>query len=250
MERTVAIKGTAKISVFPDYTTLIVRLREKEKNYKKALEKLQKKSAEIRKCVEENDIESTQIKTNEFSASPLRKMERDRKGNFTQIDDGYECRQSILISFDSDSILLGELINSISDKIDNPDISITFSIKDLSKYKQRLMNLIIEDAWNKANAFCEFSNSKVGKLISANYNNNDLWSFSPRSLNQNTAVLPPIPFKPPMASSAPTMPTSDFLRTDDTTFLMGNNSSTILNNINPQERNIEESATFVWEIID
>ena len=76
MERTIAIKGKADMTVSPDYTTVVINLRENEKNYKKALEKLQEKTVVINKCVESVGIDTKDIKTTNYYAQAQKRWKK------------------------------------------------------------------------------------------------------------------------------------------------------------------------------
>lgn len=244
MERTITVKGRADISVSPDYTTVTFFLKESNKDYKKALENLKQKSFEVSECSKSVGLNEENIKTTNYWAEPLKKTERDRRGNYFQVDDGYECSQTLSVGFETDPVLLGELINVINGKIDNPDMSIDFSIKDKKKFEDELIKKVTEDALNKAKIFCQPSNATIGRLISVDFQRGNIWlpfpnktfSSSVSQVGQTAQLSQPNPAaRMPVMSNAPTPPIPQ---------------PPILNNIIPQERKIEEEAVFVWEIID
>lgn len=253
MERTITIKGRADISVSPDHTIVVLFLRETDKSYKKAFEKLQQKSIDVSECAKSVGISEEDIKTTNYSAQALKKTERDRKGNYVQVDDGYACSQTLSIGFNTEPILLGDLISEINKKIDNPNMTISFSVKDKKKYEEELLKKVTEDAQEKAKIFCQPSNAKIGKLLSVNYQRGNMWVPFP----VRTPVAPPV-----LASNSDTM----CLIGETGKLTQGHPASRmptapgspapvipqppISSNIIPEDRRIEEEAIFVWEIID
>lgn len=243
MERNIAIKGKADMTVSPDYTTVVINLRENEKNYKKALEKLQEKTVVINKCVESVGIDTKDIKTTNYYAQAQKKMEKNLLGHFVESNDGYMCSQSVSIGFKTDPSLLGELLNKITDELEQPSISINFTIKDKKLYEEELLKKVTEDARKKAIVFCESSNATIGKLISVNYQRGMNWQFPSRpfvvptaSTIGNTEQLSiSHPAAKMNASSAPSLPVPQ---------------PPVTSNITPQDKIVEEEAMFVWEIID
>lgn len=253
MERTITIKGKADILVSPDYTTVVLFLRETDKSYKKAFESLQQKSIDISECAKSVGISEDDIKTTNYSAQALKKTERDRKGNYIQVDDGYACSQTLSIGFNTDPVLLGDLISAINKKVDNPNMTISFSIKDKKKYEEELLKKVTEDAQSKAKIFCQPSNAKIGKLLSVNYQRGNLFVPFPvrtpvappvRAANNDMTVLIGETGKLTQGHPAARMPMAPSMPAPSLP------QQPVINNIIPEDRRVEEEAIFVWEIID
>ena len=152
MERTITIVGKAELLVVPDQTTVTLQLKETDSVYKKALDKLQEITAEIAEGVRTCGISAADIKTTNYYASAEKKLVKNRRGEWIFVDAGYTCNQTLQISFATDPVILGELIEGLSKKLGSPDYSISFSVKDKSKYEEELLRKVTEDA-QKSNGF-------------------------------------------------------------------------------------------------
>lgn len=242
--RTISVRAKTDMYVLPDYTTVNISLRELESDYQKAFAKLQDKADTVKKCAQICGICGDEVKSVNFYSEISKKWETDKKGNSKFVVEGYSCNQRMVIGFPTNGELLGKLLESISAEVDNPDVSISFSLKDRSKIDTEILEKLVAEAMKKAEIFCKSSNAKVGRLLSVNYNQGNLLNFS-------NSIMP-VPFTPPRsgetaqlrASMAP--PSFGMPSAVNTPVPTKNNMTSIA----PMEKHVEEEAVFVWEIID
>ena len=256
LNRTITVKGKAEIRIIPDLTSVLINIREKESDYKKAFAKLQNKTQEIVQCANSAGVGTDNVKITNFIAQSIKKSERDRRGNFVEVDDGYACSQLVTIEFSTDADLLKNLINNISAKIEKPSITLRFSIADKSKFEAELIEKVCEDARSKADIFCRTSNAAIGRLITVDYQHNRPWTppiirnFGSTTILGDTGEFPyPVTPRVPVmqAPANPSMHTPAFTPPPVPT---PNPPAPTPENLMPQEQTFEEEALFVWEIVD
>ena len=221
MDRVITVRGKAKMTVQPDFITVVIRLEEQQKDYQKAVTGLFDRVNAISHCAEISGLQQESIQTDDFSVHINRRVERDKKGNFKEINDGYVATQSVSIGFSKDMTVLAKLIQAISAEIAKPNLQIRYSVKEPSKLSVELLQKLSEDALSKAKTICESSGAALGKLMNVNYQWNDLDTlpaFSRQASLDETAELPV------MATMAPSF--------------------------RPKEIDLEETAVFIWEIAD
>lgn len=224
MDRVITVRGKAKMTVQPDFITVVIRLEEKDKDYQKAINGLFDRANAVSRCAESSGLPQEAIRTEDFTVRVNRRVERDKKGNFKEIQDGFLAIESVSIGFSKDMAVLAKLIQAVSAEIAKPDIQIRYSVEDPAKLSVELLQKLSEDAYSKAKTICESSGGALGKLMNVDYQWNDLEtisSFSNPVLSQKTSELLPI------AEMAAPMP-----------------------QFNPREIDLEETAVFIWEIAD
>ena len=62
---------------------------------------------------------------------------RDQKGMFQKNFEGYVCNNSLKIEFDFDSVILGKALNAVSKCLSEPQMDISFTIKDKDEVCRR-----------------------------------------------------------------------------------------------------------------
>lgn len=237
MNRTITVYGQAEMSVSPDSTIVKLALNEKDDCYRTALEKLEQKSADITEGIIALGVSCEKIRTENFNTQKTEKFERSTNGNFVAVDNGYCCSQILSAEFGVDTVMLGDVLNFIGEKIEKPDMQILFDIKDKSRYEEELFRMVTEDAMRKAKAFCAPANARIGKLISVDCNNSvgNKWTF-PAGYGHTTLLPPMQSEKRPYGVQQLAVEQQQSVNSFD--------------NIIPQDKTITDNAVFVWEIID
>lgn len=132
---------------------------------------------------------------------------------------GYAYRTTMNLYFEFDSDLLGKIFPAMADSGINPQIRISFTVKDKEEIKNRLLSAAAKGARNKASILCEAMDVKLGKLIKINYNWDEIDIYSNTAYMRDYAVS---------IGSAPSY------------------ESEI--EFSPEDIDITDDAVFVWEI--
>ncbi|MBQ7706048.1 MAG: SIMPL domain-containing protein [Selenomonadaceae bacterium] len=73
------------------------------------------------------------------------------------------------LTFDFDNEKFNTALYTLTKCLSNPEISISFAIKDKTKIEEKLLQSAAEDARRKAEILCAASNVKLGKLLSIGF---------------------------------------------------------------------------------
>lgn len=219
MERTITIKGVGRATIKPDFVILTLIVEAKEKKYACAVESAAKKIEKLNKSLEETGFEKESAKTLSYNVRANYSFAKDRKGQMQRQFDGYICTHRLKIEFDFDAEFLGNALSTISTSLANPQLDVAFTVKDKDAVNEELLSSAAINAKKKAEVLCNSSGASLGKLVTIDYNWSDINIFSKVDLKMDdtcelampTAILPPV-------------------------------------DIHPNDINVSDSATFVWEI--
>lgn len=220
MERTITIKGVGKTTIKPDYVILSLTIEGKEKKYANAVECAAKKIHKLNKALEQAGFEPGCAKTVNYNIRTDYNIVKDRKNQMQRQFDGYICVHRLKIEFNYDPELLGKGLSTITTSLADPQLDISFTVKDKDAVNKELLANAAKNAKKKAEILCDSSGASLGKLITIDYNWSDIRIFSKADLNwHNTCDL--------------AMPTTCLTPID----------------IQPNDINVSDTATFIWEIV-
>jgi len=218
MMRTITVKGIGRVSTPPDYVVISMTLESKALEYEISMEQAAEKIAQTNASLEAVGFEPKSIKTTSFDVRTEYDHEKDRYGNYKSVFSGYVCRQRLKVEFDFDTKRLAQTLYAISKCLAEPEISISFTVKDPAAVNTELLRSATENAREKAKILCEASNVQLGSLLSIDYNWGELNIVSKTNyvLEERCMAMP-----------------CDGLADID---------------IEPDDIDVSDTATFVWEI--
>ncbi len=218
MSRTITVKGMGKFTAVPDYVAIYMSLITQEMDYEKTIKLSAEKIEQINNSLEAIGFEKKSVKTTSFNVSTDYDQVTDKDGNFKSVFNGYVCSHRLKVEFDLDNKKLVQTLCAISKCVANPEMSVSFTIKNPTAIKKELLKSATCNAKEKAQILCEASGVKLGELLSINYNWGELNIVSK---------------------------TNYMLKQDCICTAPG-----VLENMNiePDNIDISDTATFVWEI--
>lgn len=214
--RTITVKGIGAVSVKPDLIVLRLSMETAEYEYDAAMKAAAEKIDFLNKALEAAGFEKKSAKTADFRVRADYDRLNDGKGNYTSVFMGYKCRHELKIEFDFDTKRLAKALSEISKCIAKPEISIDFTVKDSSAVSGELLKAAAKNARGKAEILCAASGSKLGELLSIDYNWGELHLYSATDYDVEGKCM--------MLSAADDM------------------------DIEPEEIKARDTATFAWEI--
>lgn len=214
--RTITVKGIGAVSVKPDLIVLRLSMVTTEYEYDAAMKAAAEKIDFLNKALEAAGFEKKSAKTADFRVRADYDRRNDGKGNYTSVFMGYKCRHELKIEFDFDTKRLAKALTEISKCIAKPEISIDFTVKDSSAVSGELLKAAVKNAREKAEILCAASGAKLGGLLSIDYNWGELHLYSETDYDVEGKCL--------MMGAADDM------------------------DIEPEEINARDTATFEWEI--
>ncbi len=219
MEKTITVKGIGTAKVKPDYVTLSLAIDGKDKDYNGAVAAASRKIELLQAAICDIGYEKSDLKTTSYDVSADYRSEKDERGNYNSVFDGYVCSYSLSLSFDFDNQRLSETLATISACAVNPELNIFFTVKNPAEVSDVLLQRAAENARKKAEILCAASNVKLGELIHIDYNWGEI------TLRSSTRYDGEILFAA-MAEEKTSIPA-----------------------IEPDDIRAKDTVTFVWEIL-
>lgn len=218
MQRTITVKGTGRVKKAVDYIIISMTMDSRARNYEETMNTAAKKIDLLNSALEKTGFDKNSVKTTNFNVYTDYINERDKKGNYNRVFNGYICSHSLKLEFDFDTARLAEALCSISICLAQPELSVKFTVKDPSEIGDELLRDATKNARQKAQILCEASGVKLGELVNINYNWGTLNVVSRTNYSVEDRFL---------ATPSKAMANID---------------------ITPDDINVSDSATFVWEI--
>jgi len=216
--KTITVKGTGKVSVKPDLIVVSMRLETAGKEYEKTTEDAARKIELINNSLKDAGFEKDAVKTTSFNVRADYENVRDENGRYVNVFKGYVCNHGLKIQFDFDTKRLAKVLSAVSSCVAKPEFSVSFTVKDPSAISKDLLNDAAKNAKEKAEILCAASGVRLGELTNIDYNFGHINAYSDTSYEIGSRC---------MAKAA------------------------CLSNIDvtPDDIDVSDSATFVWEIL-
>lgn len=218
MPRTITVKGVGRVSTAPDYVVISMSLEAKDNDYDATMELAAKKIEQLNTALEEIGFEKKSVKTTSFNVRTDYERVKDGNGNYKSVFNGYVCSHRLKVEFDFDTKRLAQTLYAISRCLAEPELSISFTVKDPTAVNTELLKSATVNAKEKAEILCEASNVKLGSLLSIDYNWGELNIISRTDYDLEEKCM--------------AMPCSGLADID----------------IEPDDIDVSDTATFVWEI--
>lgn len=216
--KTITVKGVGTASARPDFVVLSLSLETVDQTYETAMNKAAEKIGELNSSLAKVGFEKESVKTIDFDVRTDYESEKDRNGNYRRVFNGYVVKHRLKVSFDFDTKVLAQVLNAISSCVARPELSVCFTVKDPSAINEALLVSATENAKKKAVILCGAMDSKLGEIVSIDYNWGELDIYSRTRYEVE----------------------------DDCKCLMAAPMSI---DVEPDDIDTSDSVTFVWEIL-
>ncbi|MCD8299192.1 MAG: SIMPL domain-containing protein [Opitutae bacterium] len=213
--KTITIKGVGKVSAKADCVVLSMSLTTINPSYDKTINEAAQKIKYINDSICEVGFEKSDLKTTSFNVNTEYTSVKDRDGEYRQRFDGYRVSHQLKLKFDLDMAKLSQVIFAISNCPARPKLSIEFTVKDPTAINEELLRSAAANAKQKAKILCSEMDVELGKLIAISYNWGEIDIYS---------------------------------HTEYETGLIPGSAHTGSIDITPEDIDVSDSATFVWEI--
>ncbi len=218
MPRIITVKGMGRVTTAPDYVVISMSLEARENDYEQTIELAAKKIEQLNASLEGIGFEKKTVKTTNFNVRTDYERVKDRNGNYKSIFNGYVCSHRLKVEFDFDTKRLAQTLYAISRCLAQPELSISFTVKDPSAVNKELLKSATINAKEKAQILCEASGVSLGELLSIDYNWGEL------NIVSRTDYM--------LEEKCMAMPVGGLADMD----------------IEPDDIDVSDTATFVWEI--
>ena len=219
MNRTITVTGVGTASAKPDYIEITMDIESINKDYEKALAESAKAISKLQNAVVSCGYKKEELKTVRFNVDTRYRSARDRNDNYISVFEGYVSEYKLKLSFDFDNQKLAAVISELSRSGVNPEIDISFTVKNPNAIKDELLINAAENARAKAEILCKASGNSLGEILSINYSWGQINIFSDTKYKMmDDCILSEMP----CAEYSP--------------------------EIEPEDIKVSDSVTFVWEI--
>lgn len=215
MDRIITVKGIGTVNAKPDLVIITMNLESHMYEYDQTIKLATKSENTITSAIESVGFDQTDLKTSHFNVRPHYEQYRDEKDNYKNRFNGYICEQSLKLAFDLDTKIMSDVLNAVAKTEVNPGLDIQFSIKDETAIGEELIVQAAKNAKEKAEILAKAAGVNLGDLINIDYNWAELSLYSSTNYDLNDHHL---------------------LR------------EARVPEIHPEEINVKDTATFVWEI--
>lgn len=217
MPRTITVKGVGKVSARPNYIVLSMTLESRNIKYEVAMEKAAESIDLLNEALAGVGFGQSSIKTTNFRVQTDYSDELQKTGRYKRSFDGYVVNHNLKVEFDFESERLKKALSAVGSCLAHPRLSIAFTVKDSTAINEEMLRSATVNAKRKAEILCEASEVELGSLLSIDYNWGELNIFSDTRYYMNQESLD----SPRMAKSI---------------------------EIEPDNIDVSDSATFIWEI--
>lgn len=216
MGKTITVKGVGKASARPDYVVLSMVLETNHIDYDKAMDMAAEHIQNLNETLEGIGFEKGSVKTTNFNVRTDYEREKDHFGNYKSVFNGYEVTHNLKLAFDFSMDRLAQALSAIAGCMSHPQLSVAFTIKDATAINEEMLRSATANAKRKAEILCEASGVTLGDLVAIDYNWGELDIYSHTRYDCCEDAMP----------------------------MMACKSI----DIDPDDVDVSDTATFVWEI--
>ncbi len=216
MPKTITVKGIGRVLAKPDYVVITMDLASQKMEYNEAMAEEAEKINALTETLVIIGFEKEDLKTTNFNVRTAYRYEKDSWGNSKSIFDGYVVSHDLKLSFDFDTDRLSKVLTAISICPAEPTLHIRFTIKDSTEVNEEMLRSATENAKRKAEILCDAAGVELGDLLDINYSWGELDVYSHTEYEDEYLAEPMIKAK-----------AIDFT---------------------PDDIDVSDTATFVWEI--
>lgn len=174
MERTIRVTGKGKLAVKPDLIELTLSIKDIKKEYDELLKRSSSATNEVKELLEKIDFERKDIKTKSFDINIEYDSYRDKNDKWIEEFKGYSFIHKMKIEFEANNKMLGRVLYTLSKSTSYPSFSISYTVSNPEKYKNKLLEKAINNSKEKATVLANASGVKLGKILSIDYSWSEL----------------------------------------------------------------------------
>ena len=163
--RIIRVKGRGNISVTPDTILLGIRLEGLRKDCESAMNLSAEQTRDTQEALKPLGFEQSDLKTLSFDIESKYRTTRDNQDIF----EGYEFTHEMKLEFPLDNSLLGKVLYALANSPADPEISLSFTVKDQEEVNNQLLEKAVEDAKEKAEVLTRAAGVTLGSILSIDY---------------------------------------------------------------------------------
>ncbi|MBR1757425.1 MAG: SIMPL domain-containing protein [Lachnospiraceae bacterium] len=219
-KRTLRVTGKGSLRLTPDMTRLTLTVTGKFAEYGEVLRHSSEDTEKLKDVLEALGFARESMKTLSFDVDPQYESYTDENHNYRQKFVGYVFRHVLKLEFASDSDLLGRTLYALGHSSVEPELQLSYFVKDQEKAKNELLGRAVEDAAQKAKVLAAAAGIVLKEILTIDYSWDELnFEVTPMFRSMSTGYG-----NAKMASASYDM------------------------NISPDDVEVSDTVTVVWEI--
>ena len=168
-DRIIRVTGTGLLKLRPDLCRITLNLTGTEADYAAALARAARDSAALGETVTGLGFIREDLKTLDFAVDAEYESVQDEKGRWKQEFRGWRFRQSLKLEFPVDNALLGRTLAALAAAPVDPEMHLSFSLRDREAAKNALLRAAVADASRKAELLAAAAGVRLGALLRMDY---------------------------------------------------------------------------------
>ena len=166
--RVIRVTGKGQIKVKPDMTRITLELEGTYPEYNETLRKSSEETEQLKEILLPFGFERSDLKTLYFNVDTEYESYRENdvyKRRFI----GYKFEHRLKLEFDSDNERLGKIIYALANSDVQPELRISYTIKDEESAKNELLGKAVTDAKEKADVLSKAAGVALKDIQSIDY---------------------------------------------------------------------------------
>ena len=174
MQGTITVKGIGRATARPDTIVLSMALDSRAVEYDRAMEIASDSIGDLTRALADAGFEKDEVKTTSFNVRTDYDSVKDSDGNYRQAFQGYVVSHNLKVEFGFEVKRLSQALSAIAGCLSHPQIFIAFVVRDAAAVKEEMLRSAAANARKKAEILCDASGVTLGKLLSIEYNWDEL----------------------------------------------------------------------------
>ena len=167
--RTIRVTGKGNLKVKPDTTRLMITLNGVYPEYAETINRSTAETEALRELLVEVGFKSSAMKTLSFDVDTEFENYRDENNDYKRRFIGYKFTHTLKVDFPSDNELLGKTLFTLSRSNLAPEFRISYTIADPEAVKNELIGKAVEDAMKKAEVLAKAARLTLGSIQTVDY---------------------------------------------------------------------------------
>ena len=219
MSRTIKVTGKGVVKLKPDLIRISLTLQDVRIDYSEVLKESARQVEMLKDAFEKIGFCRNDLKTLNFNVDTENESYKDKNENWLRKFVGYKFTHYMKIEFDADNELLGKVLYALANVPVKPEFRISYTVRDVEKAKNLLLKDAVTDSKEKAAVLTEAAGVALGDIMAIDYSWGEIDFVSGSTV--------------------------DYMSLHDDCLPC---AGSIDMNIEPDDINVSDTVTVVWEI--
>ena len=172
-EATIRVTGRGMLKLKPDVTRVMITLTGCYKEYEETLRRSSEDTESLKDVLEKLGFDRTDLKTTNFNVQVKNESYQAKDHSWKERFVGYEFYHSMKLEFDSDRERLGKILYALAHAEVQPELRLSYTVKDAEAAKNALLGAAVSDARAKAMVLAAASGVKLDGILRIDYSRSD-----------------------------------------------------------------------------